>query len=77
MGIALFFYISYLSKLGENAMSKDKFHFGATSVMREVPPGQSAVIKFNGKLEEIDTEWGAKMKYPILLFSPSLLRIYF
>ena len=52
-------------------MTKDKFHFGATSVMREVPPGQSAVIKFNGKLEEIDTEWGAKMKYPIL-FSPIL-----
>jgi hypothetical protein len=50
-------------------MSKDKFHFGATSVMREVPPGQTAVIKFNGKLEEIETEWGSKMKYPILLFS--------
>ena len=50
-------------------MTKDKFHFGATSVMREVPPGQTAVIQFNGKLEEIETEWGAKMKYPILLFS--------
>ena len=50
-------------------MTKDKFHFGATSVMREVPPGQTAVIKFNGKLEEIETEWGSKMKYPILLFS--------
>ena len=50
-------------------MNKDKFHFGATSVMREVPPGQTAVIQFNGKLEEIETEWGAKMKYPILLFS--------
>ena len=48
-------------------MKKSNFHFGATSVMREVPPGQTAVIKFNGKLEEIDTEWGAKMKYPILL----------
>ena len=47
----------------------NEFHFGATSVMREVPPGQTAVIKFNGKLEEIETEWGAKMKYPILLFS--------
>ena len=47
----------------------NEFHFGATSVMREVPPGQTAVIKFNGKLEEIETEWGHKMKYPILLFS--------
>ena len=36
----------------------NEFHFGATSVMREVPPGQTAVIKFNGKLEEIETEWG-------------------
>ena len=43
-------------------MKKSNFHFGATSVMREVPPGQTAVIKFNGKLEEIDTEWGAKRR---------------
>jgi len=50
-------------------MSKDKFHFGATSVMREVPPGKTAVIKFNGKHGVIDTEWGEKMKYSILLFS--------
>ena len=58
-------------------MTKDKFHFGATSVMREVPPGQSAVIKFNGKLEEIDTEWGAKNEVSYSSFLPSLLRIYF
>jgi len=50
-------------------MSKDKFHFGATSVMREVTPGKTAVIKFNGKMSVVDTEWGEKTKYPILLFS--------
>ena len=47
----------------------NKFHFGATSVMREVPPGQTAVIKFNGAIDQVETEWGVKMKYPILLFS--------
>jgi len=50
-------------------MNKDKFHFGATSVMREVPPGKSAVIQFNGAIDEVETEWGVKMKYPIILFS--------
>ena len=77
MGIALFLYISQaLAKTGEN-MKKSNFHFGATSVMREVPPGQTAVIKFNGKLEEIDTEWGAKNEVSHSSFLPSLLRIYF
>ena len=50
-------------------MKSNKFHFGATSVMREVPPGKTAVIQFNGKMSIVDTEWGEKMKYPILLYS--------
>ena len=50
-------------------MTKDKFHFGATSVMREVPPGKNAVIKFNGAIDTVETEWGNKMRYPIILFS--------
>tara|TARA_Y100000296_G_scaffold35350_1_gene40970 strand:+ start:50 stop:391 length:342 start_codon:yes stop_codon:yes gene_type:complete len=51
-------------------MKKSKeFHFGAASVMREVPPGQTAVIKFNGAIDQVETEWGVKMKYPIILFS--------
>ena len=54
-----------------------EFHFGAASVMREVPPGQTAVIKFNGAIDQVETEWGIKMKYPIsfsaiLLTNPSL-----
>ena len=48
---------------------KDKYSFGAASVMREVPPGQTAVIKFNGKAEKVDTDWGDKFSYPILIFS--------
>tara|TARA_Y100000310_G_scaffold10096_1_gene10813 strand:- start:380 stop:718 length:339 start_codon:yes stop_codon:yes gene_type:complete len=50
-------------------MSKNNFHFGAASIMREVPPGQIAVIKFNGALKVVDTEWGEKLNYPILLFT--------
>ena len=37
--------------------------------MREVPPGQSAVIKFNGKAEKVETEWGDKFSYQILILS--------
>ena len=48
---------------------KDKYSFGAASVMREVPPGQTAVIKFNGKTEKVDTDWGDKFSFPILIFS--------
>ena len=47
----------------------EKFSFGASSVMREVPPGQTAVIKFNGKAEKVDTDWGDKFSYKILLLS--------
>ena len=47
----------------------EKFSFGAASVMREVPPGESAVIKFNGKAEKVETDWGDKFSYKILLLS--------
>jgi len=50
-------------------MEKDKFSFGAASVMREVTPGQTAVIKFNGKAEKVETDWGDKFSYPILIYS--------
>jgi len=48
---------------------KDKFSFGAASVMREVPPGETAVIKFNGKSEKVDTDWGDKFSFEVLLLS--------
>jgi len=47
----------------------DKFSFGAASVMREVPPGETAVISFNGKAEKVDTDWGDKFSYKILIHS--------
>jgi len=50
-------------------MSKDKFSFGAASVMREVPPGETAVIQFNGKAEMVETDWGDKTAYEIIIFS--------
>jgi len=50
-------------------MSKDKFSFGAASVMREVPPGETAMIKFNGKAEKVETDWGDKFSYKIIIFS--------
>ena len=50
-------------------MGKDKFTFGSTSVMREVPPGKHAVISFTGKMSAIDTEWGEKCSFDITLYS--------
>tara|TARA_Y100001963_G_scaffold41075_1_gene57587 strand:+ start:131 stop:463 length:333 start_codon:yes stop_codon:yes gene_type:complete len=50
-------------------MVKDKFTFGSTSVMREVPPGQSAVISFTGKMENVETEWGDKCSFEVTLYS--------
>ena len=47
----------------------DKFSFGAASVMREVPPGETAVISFNGKAEKVESDWGDKFSYKILIHS--------
>ena len=47
----------------------DKFSFGAASVMREVPPGETAVISFKGKAEKVETDWGDKFSYKILIHS--------
>ena len=50
-------------------MVKDKFSFGSTSVMREVPPGKYAEISFSGKMESIETEWGEKCSFEVTLYS--------
>ena len=47
----------------------EKYSFGAASVMREVPPGETAVIKFNGEAQQILTDWGDKFSFKILIFS--------
>ncbi len=50
-------------------MAKEKFSFGSTSVMREVPPGSHAVISFTGKMSAVDTDWGEKCSFDITLYS--------
>ena len=50
-------------------MGKDKFSFGSTSVMREVPAGKHAIVSFTGAMQEIETEWGLKCSFDITLYS--------
>jgi len=50
-------------------MSEKKFSFGSNPRMREVPPGTEAKFSFTGDPEMIDTEWGEKYSFPILLIS--------
>ena len=52
--------------------------FGVEPNMREVPPGQSALIKLGDftKWEVVETEWGSKYSFPItLLEHPSYTSI--
>ena len=50
-------------------MSEKKFSFGSNPNMREVPPGTEAKFQFNGTPSLVDTEWGEKISFPILLIS--------
>ena len=50
-------------------MPGNKFSFGSTSRMKEVPTGEHAELKFSGKMERIETEWGEKCSFHITLFS--------
>tara|TARA_R100001530_G_scaffold126936_1_gene95972 strand:+ start:67 stop:414 length:348 start_codon:yes stop_codon:yes gene_type:complete len=45
--------------------------FGVDPIMREVPPGQHAVIQLGeiSKWKIVDSEWGEKYSFPILLLS--------
>ncbi len=47
----------------------DKFSFGASPRMLEVPLGGKAKLRFNGKPEIVETEWGEKYSFPITLLS--------
>ena len=47
----------------------DKFGFGSKPCMKEVPPGQHAVIKFGAAPDLIETEFGEKYSFPIVLLS--------
>ena len=48
---------------------KDKFSFGSNPKMREVPAGTEAKFQFNGKPSIVETEWGEKFSFPIILIS--------
>ena len=50
-------------------MSGNKFSFGSASRMKEVPAGEYAELKFSGKMENIETEWGEKCSFEVTLFS--------
>jgi len=50
-------------------MVKDKFSFGTNPSMREVPPGTEAKFSFNGEPTLVETEWGQKYSFPIVLIS--------
>ena len=49
-------------------MGNNKFTFGSTSRMREVPPGQHAELIFSGSMKTIETEWGEKCSFEVTLF---------
>ena len=50
-------------------MTEKKFSFGTNPSMREVPPGTEAKFSFNGLPTLIETEWGQKYSFPIILIS--------
>ena len=50
-------------------MSEKKFSFGTNPSMREVPPGTEAKFQFNGDPTLVETEWGQKYSFPIILIS--------
>jgi len=50
-------------------MTEKKFSFGTNPSMREVPPGTEAKFSFNGDPTLVETEWGQKYSFPILLIS--------
>ena len=49
-------------------MAENKFSFGSSSRMKEVPVGEYAELKFSGKMDQIETEWGEKCSFEITLY---------
>jgi len=45
------------------------FGFGSKPCMKEVPPGQHAIIQFGAAPELIETEYGEKYSFPMILLS--------
>ena len=59
----------YITRSPRYIMSGNKFSFGSASRMKEVPAGEYAELKFSGKMENIETEWGEKCSFEVTLFS--------
>ena len=47
----------------------DKFGFGSKPCMKEVPPGATAVFSFKELPTLVETEYGEKYSFPIILIS--------
>ena len=48
---------------------KEKFSFGSSPKMLEVPLGGRATFTFRGEPKMVETEWGEKYSFPISLLS--------
>ena len=48
-------------------MAENKFSFGSASRMKEVPVGEYAELKFSGKMDLVETDWGEKYSFEITL----------
>ena len=49
-------------------MPGNKFSFGSTSRMKEVPTGEHAELTFSGKMQLVETDWGEKCSFEVTLF---------
>jgi len=59
----------YITRLHRYIMPGDKFSFGSTSRMKEVPTGEHAKLTFSGKMQLVETDWGEKCSFEVTLFS--------
>ena len=53
-------------------MVRNKYSFGAQSIMKAIEPGQKAIFKFLDQPKLVETEWGEKYSVSILLLSHPL-----
>ena len=57
------------SNISYNMVTNNKFSFGSTSRMKEVPTGEHAELTFSGKMQLVETDWGEKCSFEVTLFS--------
>ena len=59
----------YRTTVYVSPMTPKSYKFGATSRMRDVPLGEHAIIQLADKGDHVETDWGEKVAFNILLFS--------